>query len=232
MTAFPDTGRPTGLVRDWWNEIIGEPPENVVEEPRKGTVHLQGTYEGERMLMSADKSRLDIRQLFERPQVALSTLPKFTDVLPPFVQLAVRWISLDALLPIQRLAFGAIVMKPSSHIEDCRDALGAYLPSIDMQMTDLRDFLYQVNRRRSSETISNLKVNRLMKWSVQHIQEILVRGGSSRVAVGNMIFGSQLEVDINSAAEQVGSLSPKQLVPLFEEFARLADEIIVIGDHP
>ena len=100
-----------------------------------------------------------------------------------------------------------------------------------MQTTELRDFLYQVNRRRSSKTISDLEVNRLMKWSVEHIQEIAVTAGS-RVAVATLTFGSRLEVDINSDSELAGSLRPNSLVPLFEEFVGLADRIMTVGDHP
>ena len=231
LTVFPDKGRPASLARDWWNAITGTPPEKITEEPRTGTVQLQGRFEGAPLLMHADEKRLDIRQLFVEPRTSPAALPLFTDVLPPFANLAVRWLNLDTRPPIQRLAFGAVVMKPSARIEDCRDVLDNYLPSIDMQTTELRDFLYQVNRRRSSKTISDLEVNRLMKWSVEHIQEIAVTAGS-RVAVATLTFGSRLEVDINSDSEHAGSLRPNSLVPLFEEFVGLADRIMTVGDHP
>ena len=231
LSAFPESGRPAGLARDWWNAVTGAPPENVVEEPRKGVVKLQGTFDGALLLMIADENRLDVRQLLDRPGTAPATLPDFADAVTSFVQVAIRWLNLDTVPPIQRLAFGAVVMKPSPGIEDCREVLREYLPSIDMQTTELRDFLYQVNRRRSSEAINGLEINRLMKWSVQSVQEIVVSSGT-RVAVRNLTFGSRLEVDINSDPEQVGSLRPTRLVPLFEEFVRLADQIARIGDHP
>lgn len=231
LTAFPEEGSPVSLARDWWNAITGTPPEKITEEPRTGTVQLQGRLEGVPSLMFADEKRLDIRQLFKEPRTSPAALPRFTDVLPPFVNLATQWLDLGTRPPLQRLAFGAVVMKPSSRIEDCRDVLDNYLPSIDMQTTDLRDFLYQVNRRRSSEAISGLEVNRLMKWSVQHIQEIAITAGS-QVAVTTLTFGSQLEVDINSDSEHAGSLRPSRLVPLFQEFIDLADGIMTVGDHP
>ncbi len=231
LTAFPGSGRPAGLARDWWNAVTGAPPENVVEEPRKGVVKLQGVLDGALLHMIADENRLDVRQVFEGSGTAPATLPEFTAALTPFVQLAIRWLNLDTVPPIQRLAFGAVVMKPSPRIEDCREVLRGYLPSIDMQTIELRDFLYQVNRRRSSEAINGVEINRLMKWSIQNVQEIVVSSGT-KVTVRNLGFGSWLEVDINSDPEQVGSLIPNRLVPLFEEFVRLADEIAQIGDHP
>ena len=231
LTAFPVSGRPAGLARDWWNIITGTTPEKVTEKPRTGVVQLQGTVEGTSLLMVADDNRLDVRQLFTAPRVALSALPVFHEVLQPFVELAVRWLSLETCPKLQRLAFGATVTKSAHLIEDCRSVLDGYLPSIDMQTIELRDFLYQTNRRRSSETISDLEINRLMKWSVQQIQEIVVSNGSM-VSVGNLTFASRLEADINSDPEQVGSLRPNRLIPLFAEFVRLADQITTIGDHP
>ena len=80
-------------------------------------------------------------------------------------------------------------------------------------------------------TVNGLQINRLMKWSVQHIQQIVV-GASSGVVVGDSTFASQLEIDVNSDPEQVGSLPSDHLVPLFEELVRLAEEITTKGDHP
>ena len=231
LTAFPVSGRPAGLARDWWNTITGTTPGKITEDPRTGVVQLQGTVKGTSLLMVAEDNRLEVRQLFTAPRVALSALPVFSEGLQPFVELAERWLRLETCPQLQRLAFGAVVMKPAHLIEDCRSVLDGYLPSINMQTTELRDFLYQTNRRRSSETISDLEINRLMKWSVQQIQEIVV-STSSRVSVSNLTFASRLEADINSAQEQVGSLRSNRLIPLFKEFVRLADQITTIGDHP
>ena len=229
LTAFPKSGRSAPLARDWWNAITGTSPERITEEPRTGVVQLRGTFEGASLFMRAD-DRLDIRQLFVESPTSPDALPVFADALPPFIKLAVKWLGLDTRPQIQRLAFGAVAIKPSAHLEDCRRVLDEYLPSIDMKTTELRDFLYQVNRRRSSETISGLEVNRLMKWSVQHIHEIVVTAGNP-VAVGST-FASRLEVDINSDSEYVGSLRPNRLVPLFQELIDLADKITMVGDHP
>jgi hypothetical protein len=231
LTAFAHSGTLAPLARDWWNAITGTPPEKISEEPRTGVVQLQGAFEGTSLLMRARENRLDIRQLFVDRGTAPHALPEFADALQPFVSLSVNWLGLEARPSIQRLAFGAVMMKHFLHIEDCRSVLGDYLPSINMQTTDLRNFLYQVNRRRSSETISDLEVNRLMKWSVQHIREIVV-SGDAKVAVGDPAFGAQLEIDINSDADHVGSLRSNRLVPLFQEFIGFANEITTAGDHP
>lgn len=230
LTAFPESGKAAPHARNWWDAITGSPPDKITEEPRTGVVQLRGTLDGVSLLMRAD-DRLDIRQLFVTPRTSLAALPLLADAIAPFTRLAVKWLSLETRPKIQRLAFGAVVIQPSIRIEDCRNVLDSCLPSIDMKTTELRDFLYQVNRRRTSETISGLEVNRLMKWSVQHRQEIVVSAGTA-VSVGDSTFASRLEVDINSAPENIGSLRPNRLVPLFEEFIDLADKIATVGDHP
>ena len=230
LTAFPELGRSAPLARDWWNAITGTPPEQITEEPRTGVVQLRGTLDGAALLMRAD-DRLDIRQLFVDPRISPAALPVLADALPPFVKLATKWLRLETRPSIQRLAFGAIVIRPAARIDDCRNVLDDYLPSIDMKTTELRDFMYQVNRRRSSNTISGLEVNRLMKWSVQQMQQLVLTGGSA-VTVSDLTFASRLEVDINSNAEHVGSLRSNRLVSLFEEFTGLADGIMTVGDHP
>ena len=76
LTIFPDEGRPASLARDWWNAITGTPPEKITEEPRTGTVQLQGQFEGSPLLMHADEGRLDIRQLLVKPQTSPAALPR------------------------------------------------------------------------------------------------------------------------------------------------------------
>ena len=109
LTVFPDKGRPASLARDWWNAITGTPPEKITEEPRTGTVQLQGRFEGAPLLMHADEKRLDIRQLFVEPRTSPAALPLFTDVLPPFANLAVRWLNLDTRPPIGSLRPNSLV---------------------------------------------------------------------------------------------------------------------------
>ena len=231
LTVFSDSGRPTVFARDWWNAITGTPPERISEEPRTGVVQLRGTFEGAPLLMVADENRLDMRQLFAAQRPAAPVLPEFPPAIPSFVALAVRWLALELRPPIQRLAFGAILIQPVPLLEDCRRVLAQYLPSIDMETTELRDFLYQVNRRRSSETITGLEVNRLVKWSTQRIQEIVV-SAQTKVTVGDLTFATRLDVDVNSDPEQVGNLRSNRLVRLFEELVSLAQHIATTGDHP
>ncbi len=230
LSAFPDTGETTRLARGWWIAVTDSEPDNVVEEPRNRSVRLQGRLAEAPLCMIAGEGRLDIRRFFEG--LALSPpLPKFDDAIRTFVQLAIRWLNLDTVPPIRRLAFGAVVIKPSVELADCREVLRGYLPSIDLENTELRDFLYQVNRRRFSKVIDNLEVNRLMRWSIHCAEDIDFSPATGDV-VRKRVFVSRLEVDINSAQEHSGRLNSDRRAMLFEEFVGLADQIARKGDHP
>lgn len=231
LTAFPTPGGPgTALARDWWVGTTGQPPESVREEPQKGSIQLQGIHGDGQLVMGVNAERLDIRKLFSwRPDVP-SSVPEYSKARGAFVELASRWLELATRPPIQRLAFGVVVTNtPSSSLDAWRGFLGHYLPAMDMARVELRDFLFQGNRRRSSDVMQDVEVNRLAKWGISTVQDVVV--SSAGLAVEQRIsFSPRLELDINSDSR--ATLRGNRLVQLFEEFANLADQIVEQGDCP
>lgn len=230
LTAFPTPGAPgPAQARDWWTMIVGQPPENVQEQPQKGSIQIHGKHDDGRLVMNADAQRLDIRKLFS-PADPSSTTPEYSSACRHFVELASRWLQLDSRPQVQRLAFGAAVNgAPSADLEGCRDALSHYLPAIDMRKVGLRDFMYQTNRRLSSDAISDVEINRLSKWLISTVQDLMLTSTGVRMAHGTL-YTPRLEVDINSDSR--ASLRGNRLPNLFLEFVRHADEIVMNGDHP
>ena len=89
LTAFPTSGGPgTALARDWWVGTTGEPPEKVQEEPRKGSIQLQGQHDDGQLVMSVTAERLDIRKLFRWPPDVPSSAPEYSKYCGAFVELA------------------------------------------------------------------------------------------------------------------------------------------------
>lgn len=230
MTVFPAPGGPgTALVRDWWVETTGQPPERIQEDPRKGSIQLQSKHDDGQLFTTAEPERLDIRKLFHSPPDVPSSGPEYFEACEAFVELASRWLQLESLPQIVRLAFGVVVTNtPSSNLEDCREILAHYLPRIDMATVELRDFLFQGNRRRSSDVMPGVEVNRLTKWGVSAVQEVVVT--PSGIAVQqHTTFSPRLELDINSVSG--ATLPGNRLGQLFKEFAKLADQIVENGDR-
>lgn len=221
LTAFPEPEEPLLLVRDWWNVITEGPPSGVLENPQGGSVQLFGEYQGGPLHMKAERGRLDIMRPFAPTQPTPDTLPSLPEALPLFVELATRWFTRPASPSIQRLALGVTALRIFSEIEGCRSALDDYLPAVDMQLTEPRDFEYRTNRRRSSRTVTDLSVNRIEKWSIHRI---------GQAAVGSPAYIVRLEADLNSDADHVGGLDGP--AEFFGELAGYAERLAREGDRP
>ena len=155
LTAFPETEEPLLLVRDWWHAIAGGPPLREVTNPQGGTVELVGVYRDAPLGMEAQRGRVDIRRPYAMGEQPADTLPLLGETLAAFVDLTGGWLKRDGSPSIQRLALGVTALRLLPGVEDCRSALDAYLPTVDMQRTEPTGFLYQVNRRCASEAESD-----------------------------------------------------------------------------
>ena len=221
MTAYPATVAPLALVRDWWNMVTETVPTRVLENPPGGSVQLFGDYKGAPLLMTGTSGQLDIVRPFHLPQMHPDTLPSLPDALAPFVDLEARWFKLAARPSVKRLALGVIALKTFTEIEACRDALDDLLPAIDMQMAETRDFLYGSNRRRPSQVVSGLAVNRIAKWSINLFRD---------VSTGDPVYAARLEMDLNSDAEHDVDLDRPTI--LFGELVDCATQLAREGDQP
>ena len=163
---------------------------------------------------------MDIRRPYAVAEQPADTFPLLGEALRAFADLATRWLKRDTSPSIQRLALGVTARRLLPGVEDCRRTLDAYLPTVDMQRTEPVGFLYQVNRRCTSQAESDLAVNRIAKWTAHQLR--IPEGGSS--------YGIELELDLNSAADHAGRLG--QAVALFEEFAHHAERFALEGDQP
>ena len=110
LTAFPTHRYRTPPVESWWEKVIGEPPDQIIAEPKKGEVQLQGTFSNIGLTMTSQVMRVELRQEVNLPEP--SPIGPYDDARPAFCQLAQKWLRLEDYPPIQRLAFGAILTKP------------------------------------------------------------------------------------------------------------------------
>ena len=228
LTAFPAPQSPAPLIERWWQELVGEPPEQIIKEPKKGEVQLQGRSNNTFLIMTSQIMRVELRQAVNPPGPPIGP---YDDVRPDFHQLGLKWLECEDCPPLQRLAFGAILTKPvGAELENGYAVLRPYLPGVEIPESS-SDFLYQINRRRSSNTVNNLSINRLSKWSVQMAQEVIVTGDGIAVR-REYHLSCRVELDINSAPEHTRELPADALPALFDELVTLANEISTAGDIP
>ena len=239
LTVFPTPASPVEDV-GWWESLMGEQPEVEVVRPRQGGRRIEGAFEGGRLIMQVAPARIDLQLIPSPGQEATTTgfftIGKFTAIVGPFAQVASRWLDLDSFPEIQRIAFGAILLFPTDSRASGYRQLAAYLPSVNIDPDHATDLFYQINRARDSATgISNLRINRLSKWSV-----VLMSAGGLVIEptqilyqeVPRQYFACRLEVDINTAPGRREPLPRETLPSIFGELMELGREIVREGDIP
>ncbi|MBT9162166.1 MAG: hypothetical protein DDT27_00710 [Dehalococcoidia bacterium] len=243
LTAFAISDAPV-KAREWWQVLMGEPPETSITRPRESMQRDEGPYYGGTLINQVQLNRIDWL-LNPAPgqgpgDIGFPPSAPFPELLDSFTQLMIRWLDPEVCPALQRLAFGAILYLPvDSRVEGYRQ-LSAYLPSVVLDVEGSSDFVYRINRpRKSASGISGLKVNRLSKWTVvtsalfeQMID--LSEGSPSSGDFGRtkQSFACQLELDINTQPGLQKPLPQQQLTQVFEELVNLGKEIAVRGDIP
>lgn len=235
MTAFPAPGTNIS-VSGWWETIVGEAPEQVTVKPRTGEFFEHGNLENGLFELKINPSsvtwihRADDLQLENDSE----SLGELVSTCEEFCIKMNKWFELEAVPNLIRLAFGANLVQPVENQQMGLERVSKYIPAVSLDFANSIDFLYQINRRRPSESeFLDLEINRLTKWSVIqrqlfHINPAL---GGDAVARPPRDF-VQLELDINSVQEFEGELGQSQLPSLFEELVSLGKEIAAEGDIP
>jgi hypothetical protein len=218
-----------------WEELLGQPPENITSQPRIGVQQEEGAFEGEKLIVTVQPTRIDWIFTVDNNQTTtisqkITSIGKFVDVLNPFVDLMVRWLQMSP--PLQRLAFGATLLLPIDEASAARQQLLAYLPLNPQDFENAQEFAYQINRpRNSTSDISELIINRLSKWSVISWRTIQLVPKANNYS-DESCFTCCLEVDINTAPEYQGDLAKEKLPQIFKELVDLGQEIAREGDIP
>ena len=225
LTAFPAPGPPTANAEASWLALFGAPHERSSQDLKNGVTRLMGTVNDAFMVAVENPISFEIQRLASdpgQPPPSPDTLPDSLGVVSAFRDLALRWLGLENCPPLRRLAFGAILLKPVSDQQKGYETLDKHLPDVTVDPSS-SDFLYQINRRRPSTAVGGLPLNRLSKWSIQQVQELMISPGDG-LTRRSETFACRLELDINSVPSK--KPLPKDRLPaLFEELVGLANEM-------
>jgi len=229
LTAFPSPA--TEITKpSWWEDLVGELPENRISQPRKGGQQDEGPFEGGKLTLGIQLDRIDWLFTAADDQVSIGSFP---ESLEPFLRLMLRWFELCP--PVQRLAFGAVLILPVTDRNIGYRQISAYLPSVQVDPEGSSDLSYQINRPRNSTSgVTGLRINRLTRWSVsmRRRAELSFRPASVGYFLGSESHACRLELDINTAPDFQGELPTQQLPRIFQELVDLGKEIVREGDIP
>ncbi|MCX5826296.1 MAG: hypothetical protein NTY86_23205 [Deltaproteobacteria bacterium] len=237
LTAFLS---PENMIEsaNWWNDVIGEPPDTKTLKPKIGGSQENGLFEGGRLILEVAPNRVDWILTALQDEVlsseAIPTIGPFYSKLDKFLPIVERWSQLDTCPSLSRLAFGATLLCPVENRYIGYTTLSPYLRNVVIDPEGSSDFVYQINRPRNSKgEIPGLRINRLSKWAVLALKIAMIAPqGSFSVVKSKENMACHLELDINTSVEYNGTINQKAIKNVFQELVDLGKEIAEKGDIP
>lgn len=230
MTIFP-LKQDIAESKSWFQESLGVEPEESISNRSGllqkikfsfGTVSCNSEVDRVHWQLEPDPDKL----ILDEP----SLIGGYEDTRKDFVEMAYKLLKNSACPEFYRLGFGCTLLLRVQDKILGYEELSKYLSDLRIDPQGSSDILYQINKFRTSKIISDLTINRLMKWSVIEIKRMSLQvPRQSDKSLGQYI---QLELDINSANTYPKEISKDKSIDLFNELVDYASEIAVVGDVP
>jgi len=151
--------------------------------------------------------------------------------LTAFLEFSKEFLHNQSIFSVNRLAFGAVLMRPAKDLLITCEHLEGLLPRIDLK--DVAEFNYLINRRRISSVVQDLQINRLSRWAAVSLErnastlDPVVDGEPNRI---ERLFASRVDLDINTVPVNGSRLPSDLLTKLFEELVEMGKQIAQQGD--
>lgn len=193
-----------------WADLTGEPAETREERTKVKQIVEAGLIDDHIFRLSQGPGRIDCVLTAGPDEMATGRLSMgaVEAVLTTFLPIVLKW--LDGLdLIVSRIAFGVILLKPVDTKEMGHTELARYLPFLKLPI-DSKDFFLQINRPLSATAAEEPLTNRLSKWSVAAVHQLLIRpnvDGTAKQNNASTQYFVRLELDINTDAAWVSALS-------------------------
>ena len=239
-TAFYEAGSHDGADRQWWDRVVGRHLlESADDRPADGLVTYTGVRRGERRLVMefrADRVDWFVRRESRADRPGELRLAGLDPAAPSeFLGTVQEWLEVFRPHRIKRLAFGASLDSEVATMEDGIAELGAILEiGRALPSAHASDFLFRINRPRTSEAAPGVLINRLSAWSLMQfgfVDITLGPGVPPRQVQEVAGFARRLEVDINTAREnEMTQADAGGYGQLFAELVNLGAAIARDGD--
>ena len=237
LTAFPIESGPYGTA-EWWEALVGQPPETAIARPRKGGVLESAPLNSGALSLEVELDRLhwrlSAREDSDSTIDELPTLGGLGETLDTFKSLMLGWLKLAGRPTFERIAFGSSLVLPVPDRATGYRILDDLLADVRMDPDGSSDFHYQINRARQSGSIDGIQINRLSRWSVitRLSSTFRVTSDGVKEVPGKSLTGCMLDLDINTARESPHEFGEDEAIAIFEELVSLALEISESGDIP
>ena len=230
--AQPSTPEPLAL----WAQVVGaeSATTNIQGSGAQRVVTQEGAFIGARVRAEVRTDRIDwllVPSPSDVPPGSRPTAGPYDDINTRFCGLCLDWLRL-ANIPVNRMAYGAQLTLETSERIPALATLAGLLPTVAVDIESTWDFDYSVNKRRDSQFIEGLIINRLSKWSLARevVSQIHLAAAlaEQQVITTKTSYLPMLVLDINTIPEHRDPL--EHPVPLLQELIALGEEIVMKGD--
>lgn len=233
ITVFPEHNASTSP-STLWDQFVGKEADSVQFERNK--LDARQRQDGNRIVALVKQEEQIGWQFPIVPeggigQIRLPTWGSVKDEVDAVLKWSRNWLQCSDILPVRRLAFGAALLLPTLDETTAYKRLQQLFPRIDPE--NVSDFSYQINRRRPSEAVAGLQMNRLSRWNIATLE----RNVSSLDPIAETgdkplerLYAVRVELDINTVPTSGYALPSDSLVAAFEELVEMGLEIARDGD--
>lgn len=235
VTIFPIEGY--AYDPKWFEFITGAPPEKEVTRRDQQLRQATGPFEDGLLELTAQADRVHFKYLpHESPEVVVATLGAPSAVAGTLTGHVVRLLGQPTPVSVRRVAVGIVAVVRVHAPQEAYQHLAHLLPSVQLDVGNTADFLYQINRPRQLRFDGlTIKVNRLARWSAATFVRLSI---TTRPALpvktaqhSEQETVVQSEIDVSSDGDREEPLPTSVCAQLIDDFRELALRTLAEGDR-
>jgi len=231
LSVFPVT--PQEAPADLWEQVVGAMPEMDQNQPRQRMRIQSGSWRGGALQLTVSSDRF---VWLAGPSTTPEGFPDFENwltesVVPDFSGIVRPWLT-SVRFGVNRIGIGLHSLLFAQDRASAYRLLEELIPSVKIQPEATRDFLYQINRPKSSRVL-HIPLNRLMKWSALYLGLTQFAITPGQHVQPSPVLGRQyvsLDNDVNTPAEHLEALDEAQVGAIYDELVELAWENLEAGE--
>lgn len=234
LTLFAN--EPVSFTEELWKVVTGE-TEAAARMAIPGGKQYSGKFMGGMLVMGYAGNRADVilnhedGSLGSEQEFYVPSIGKWNELSKTFHDAVTQLLS-ELAWPINRVAFGAVLLLPVGTRQQSYEKLGQFLRSVSVDPQS-RELSFRINWPRTSKVIDGLEINRITSWSSVHFARAVVQltGSTMNIAkAGSDYQCVRLEIDHNTSRGRKDPFKQTERLPIFDELLALADENVKTGE--
>lgn len=218
----------TAVGQSWWRTVTGQEPETAINRPQSGEYSEIGPFLNGQLELKVAFNRAD--WILSYPLIGMPGAPEpsgtLVSTLREFAFAVSKWTA-GKPVSANRVALGSVAYVPVESIEEGNRVAGRYIPYMDLtKVSDLTDFLVQLNTPYRSKVIESARINNVTKWAVLG-RQVFAIGPTGMPQIKNDI-ALRSEFDMSTAADG-GSVDLSVFSALSSEMVDVVEGVLNKG---